>query len=242
MLDGSSLLIMDLLGELEDGSLVNIEIQKQGYYFPAERISCYSSDMIMRQYTRARGLKGNAFTYRDVKKAYAIILFEESTAIFHAVPDHYIHYGKTVFHTGLPMELLQEFCFVALDVFQNFPYAKDKNEQTAWLSLLTTENLSDAEALIAEYPWVEEIYQEIAMLRQSPEEVLSMFSEALRILDQNTVKYMIDDMKAIIQEKEAALQEQSAVLQEQSAALQEKDADIAALKEHLEKLSQSSGQ
>ena len=89
---------------------------------------------------------------------------------------------------------------------------------------------------------MEEIYQEIAMLRQSPEEVLSMFSEALRILDQNTVKYMIDDMKAIIQEKEAALQEQSAVLQEQSAALQEKDAEIAALKEHLEKLSQSSGQ
>lgn len=66
---------------------------------------------------------------------------------------------------------------VALDVFRDFPYPKDKNEQTAWLS----------------------------MLRQNPEEVLAMFSEALKILDQNTVKYMIDDMKATIQEKDAEI-------------------------------------
>ena len=33
MMDGASLLIMDMVGELEDGSLVNIEIQKQGYAF-----------------------------------------------------------------------------------------------------------------------------------------------------------------------------------------------------------------
>lgn len=31
------------------------------------------------------------------------------------------------------------------------------------------------------------------MLRQRPEEVLGMFSEALQILDENTVKYMIEE-------------------------------------------------
>ena len=39
VLDGVSLLIMDLLGDLEDGSLINVEIQKQGYAFPGLRLA-----------------------------------------------------------------------------------------------------------------------------------------------------------------------------------------------------------
>ena len=42
----------------------------------------------------------------------------------------------------------------------------------AWLSLLVTENLEEAERLIQDYPWLQEIYEEIAMLRHRPEEVL----------------------------------------------------------------------
>ena len=63
----------------------------------------------------------------------------------------------------------------ALDVYRKIPYPeREKNEQNAWLSLLTTENLSDAEELVRDYPWLEEIYQEIAMLRRKPEEVLGL--------------------------------------------------------------------
>ena len=40
-----------------------------------------------------------------------------------------------------------------------------------------------------------------AMLRQRPEEVLEMFSEALRILDENTVKYMIEELQKKVEEK-----------------------------------------
>ena len=38
--DGDSLLIMDVLVELEDGSLTNVEIQKVPYAFPEGRMSC----------------------------------------------------------------------------------------------------------------------------------------------------------------------------------------------------------
>ena len=62
MLDGESLLIMDVLVELEDGSLTNVEIQKIPYAFPAERMSCYSSDLVMRQYARAKSLRGKDFS------------------------------------------------------------------------------------------------------------------------------------------------------------------------------------
>ncbi len=220
VLDETSLLIMDMLGELEDGSLVNIEIQKQGYAFPAERISCYSSDLVMRQYARVRSLKGESFKYPDIKKVYIIVLFEKSIRIFHEQSEHYLHYGKTVFDTGLPLELLQEYCLVALDVFRSFAYDKIRNEQTAWLSLLCTENLEDAERLIQEYPWLEEIYIEIAMLRQNPEEVLGMFSEALRILDRNTVKYMIEQMQDEIDRQGEELSQKDEELSRKDEELQ----------------------
>ncbi len=223
VLNESSLLLMDLLGELEDGSLVNIEIQKHGYTFPAERISCYSSDLVMRQYARVKGERGKNFKYLDVKKVYMIIMFERSTKIFHEGPEifSYIHYGKTEFNTGLPLELLQEYCLIALDVFQTFHYDKIKSDQIAWLSLLCTENLADAEKLIQIYPWLEEIYQEIAMLRQNPEEVLNMFSEALRILDENTVKYMIDEMQKEIDALKADNEAKSTALQSQAIKIKE---------------------
>lgn len=36
------------------------------------------------------------------------------------------------------------------------------------------------------------MYKEIAEFRKSPEEVIGMFSEELRILDRNTTLYMLD--------------------------------------------------
>lgn len=229
MLDGETFLIMDLLGELDDGSLINIEIQKQAYAFPAERISCYSADMVMRQYTRIKGIKGSSFTYRDIKKVYVIVIYETSGPAFHKIPYTYIHYGKTVFDSGLDLNLMQEYCLIALDVFRKFPYAKARNEQTAWLSLLATENLEEAEALISDYPWLEEIYQEIALLRQNPEEVLGMFSEALRMLDQNTLKYVVDELKKELDDK-------NVIINEKNITINEKDIEIAALKKRLAEL------
>lgn len=120
---------------------------------------------------------------------------------------------------------------IALDVFRKFPYPKDKDELTAWLSLLVTENLEEAERLIQDYPWLQEIYKEIAMLRHRPEEVLGMFSEALRILDQNTVKYMIEELQKQLEDEKA---EKAAVIKEKDAEIKERDAEIEELKKQLE--------
>ena len=51
----SSILIMDILVELEDGSLANVEVQKIGYRFPGQRSACYSADLLLRQYKRVKG-------------------------------------------------------------------------------------------------------------------------------------------------------------------------------------------
>ena len=136
---------------------------------------------------------------------------------------------------------MQEFFLIALDVFREIPYTEDeKSEQRAWLSLLTTENLEDAEQLIREYPWLEEIYQEIAVLRRKPEEVLGMWSEALRMLDENSLKYYVDELREQVkkaeEEKQKAEKEKDVLLQERNSALAEKDAEIEALKKQLAKL------
>ena len=151
---------------------------------------------------------------------------------------------------------MQEFFLIALDVFREIPYTEGKkSEQKAWLSLLTTENLEDAEQLIREYPWLEEIYQEIAVLRRKPEEVLGMWSEALRMLDENSLKYYVDELREQVkkaeekaeeekkkaeEEKQKAEKEKDVLLQERNSALAEKDAEIEALKKQLAKLKENS--
>lgn len=74
-----SLLIMDIVVRLSNGSLANVEIQKIPYMFTAERISCYSSDLLLREYTRLK--ENKKFMYSDMKKVYTIILYEKQALI-----------------------------------------------------------------------------------------------------------------------------------------------------------------
>ena len=207
VLSSDSLLIMDLIVRLADGSLANIEIQKIPYRFPAERMSCYSSDLLLRQYASLKSKDG--FTYSDMKKVYTIILFEKSSGIFHdkALEGAFLHHGKTTFDTGLPLELLQEYFLIALDVFRESDYTNCNSNLTMWLSLLVTESVRDAEALIKKFPELEEIYGEMSGYMCRKEEILTMFSEALRILDRNTVRFMIEEMQKDVDDKESALVE-----------------------------------
>ncbi len=187
-----------------------------------------------------------------MKKVYTIVLFERSVQAFHHFAEEYIHYGKVTFDKGLELELLQEYCLVALDVFRKIQYPKGKRteeldcenktetERIGWLKLLTTETVEEAEKLIEEYPWLESIYQEAAMYRQRPEEVLLMYSEALKILDRNTVKYMIEELERDKQNlTEALAKEQEERAREQAERVREQEqnaAKIAALERKIQQL------
>ena len=120
----ASLLIMDMLVEMEDGSLVNIEIQKVPYTFPGERITCYLADSMTRQYAKVKTEKGNYFTYKDINKVVTIVIYENSPAICKSekLKGEYIHGGKMKFDTGLEMEMYQECYIIALDEFKKSRY------------------------------------------------------------------------------------------------------------------------
>ena len=228
MLPSTSLLLLDIIVQLEDGSIANVEIQKNPYTFPGERMSCYSADLLLRQYTRVKSKLGKDFIYKDMRTVYTIVMYEKSPneCLKDRFANIYLHHGRTIFNTGVNLNLLQKYYVVNLDVFKNSKYAKDITELNAWLSLLTADSTDNLATLISNYPWMESICQDISEYLYRPEEVISMFSKALKKMDENTVNFMIEQMKKALEEKDAALSEKD-------AALSEKDAKIAALQAKL---------
>ena len=137
--DESSLLITDIVVQLETGSIANLEIQKVGYYFPGERSACYSADLLLRQYKRVRGMKGKKFSYRDIKQVYTIVFFENSPKEFKEYTEDYIHRFMQKSNTGVNINLLQEYLFIPLDIFKKIQQNEDgsikiENRLEAWLA------------------------------------------------------------------------------------------------------------
>ena len=98
---------------------------------------------------------------------------------------------------------------------------------TAWLSLLATRNVDDLTEILAVYPWLEAIYQDMASYLHKPEEVLTMFSDALKILDHNTVQYMIDEMQNTIDDQKVQLSDAHSQLADKNSQLADKDSQLA---------------
>lgn len=194
--DETSLVIMDIVVELDDGSISNVEVQKIGYAFPGQRGACYSSDLLLRQYKRVRGEKGKKFSYRDIHKVYTIVFFEKSPKEFHKLPETWLHCSKQVFNTGLELDLLQEYVFIPLDIFQaGMQNRTIENKLEAWLSFFSASRPEQILDLIERYPEFRRMYEEIYTICQNVERVMGMFSEELRELDRNTVRYMMDEMQ-----------------------------------------------
>ena len=123
---------------------------------------------------------------------------------------------------------------ISLDVFSQSKYPMDKNNRvTAWLSLLATRNVDDLTEILAVYPWLEAIYQDMASYLHKPEEVLTMFSDALKILDHNTVQYMIDEMQNTIDDQKVQLSDAHSQLADKDSLINNQAAEIAALKKQL---------
>ena len=238
------MIIMDMVVLMADGSIANIEIQKISYDFQAERISCYSADLVLRQYKMITGKNESSMngsskpSYKDMRKVHTIILFEDSNKSLISQVDKalYFHVGKTQFNTGIKIELLQDFVLVSLDTFRKYRYSdiregrikitdydydssqyndelvseKMKQDRLKYLSLFVAETPQEIERLIEIFPDLESVRRDINEYLERPGEVLSMFSEALRILDRNTAELMVDRMK----DEMEALKEQNDELQQ----------------------------
>ena len=215
----ASLIIMDILVELESGGLVNVEIQRVSYDFPGPRGACYSSDLVMRQYAAVKAEREQAFSYRDLGKVITIVIVEKSSGAFLDNKDHYIHHFKQTSDTGLELDLLQEYIFITLDVYQEITH-NISTELEAWMSFLSTDNPADIMALTEAYPYFKELYSDMIAFQRKPKELVNMFSEALEIMDRNTVKYMIEDRDEKIRQRDAQIEEQASEIEHQASKIE----------------------
>lgn len=224
--DECTLLIKDMVVQLEDGSIVNLEIQKIGYMFPGERGACYSADLLLRQYRRVRNRLVTKFSYRDIKTVYTIVFFEKSPEVFHKYPKNYIHCFEQTSNTGAKMNLLQKYIFVPLDIFKQIQHNENRaikieTRLEAWLAFLCMDEPEAIIEIIERYPDFREMYTQVYEICRNVEEVMNMFSKELIELDRNTTKLMIDEMQKDIEQKEKELKK--------------KDEEIQKLKEELQK-------
>ncbi|MBM6852585.1 PD-(D/E)XK nuclease family transposase [Mediterraneibacter glycyrrhizinilyticus] len=235
--DENSLVIMDIVIELEDHSIANVEVQKLGYKFPGQRAACYSSDLLLRQYKRIRGEKGKRFSYRDIKKVYTVVFYEHSPAEFHRFPGHFIHRSSQKTDTGLEIDLLQEYIFIPLDNFRRILHNRGiKDKLDAWLTFLSVDEPEMIMKLITDYPQFRKYYEEVYQLCQNTERVMEMFSKELQELDRNTVQYMVDEMQETIDAQKEDLSKQQDVISEQQKRLSRQEAELAEKDKEIEKL------
>lgn len=218
--DEGSLLITDIIAELEDGSIINLEIQKIGYKFPGQRCACYSADMLLRQYKRVKSRKKKKFSYKDIHSVYTIVLFEKSTKEFQAYKGHYRHHFRQLSDTGLELPLLQEFYLIPLDIFKEYYHNKGINSKLdAWLAFLCMDSPEVIETIISTYPEFRNLYEHVYEICRNIEEVMTMFSKELLELDRNTVQYMIDEMQDEIDEQKGMIDEQKGMIDEQKGTI-----------------------
>lgn len=228
---------MDILVRFEDGTYCNVEVQKIGYAFPGERSACYSSDLLLRQYKKARSVKKDHFTYKDVKGVYTIVLMEKSPAVFQKYPDEYIHIFMQKADTGLEMDLLQKYIFIPLDIFKkNVENKGINNKMDGWLTFLGMDDAEKIIELINTYPEFREMYEHVYYICRNVEDVMGIFSEELRIMDRNTVRYMVDEMQETIDEQKETIDEQKEMLAERDRKLEENICEMQEMQESIEEL------
>ena len=180
----------------------------------------------MRQYDRIRDERKKKFTYHDMRPVYVIVLMEQSPALFAKYPDHYIHQSSFQLNSGLSIENLLNFTFIPLDIFMQLPH-NELTELEAWLYFLGSDNPQHIQRIIEKYPFFKELYKDIIDLRYHPKELITMFSESLRILDSNTIDFMIDNLKQTIAEKDDSIAEKDNTIAEKDNTIAEKDSQLA---------------
>lgn len=165
--------------------------------------------MLVRQYALLRDELGKNFSYNQMRPVYVIVLMENSSKEFHNYPDTFLHRSHFDFNSGLKLDDLLHFIYIPLDIFRQMPHS-DIGELEAWLYFLGSDDPVHIRRILEIYPFFKELYQEIINFRHHPKELITMFSEALAIMDRNTVNLMIDDMKKVIAEKDNVIAEKTA--------------------------------
>ena len=131
--------------------------------------------------------------------------------------------------------MIWNYIFISLDIFRLKMHNKKVTTLLdAWMTFFSTDDPEEIIKLITDFPQFKPMYETLYQMCQNVENVMGFFSEELREMDRNTVRYMIDELqkevdtqKALLEEKDAVIAENAATIAENAATIAEKDAIIA---------------
>ena len=132
------------------------------------------------------------------------------------------------------MFMIWNYIFISLDIFRSKMHNKKVTTLLeAWMTFFSTDDPEEIIKLITDFPQFKPMYETLYQMCRNVENVMGFFSEELREMDRNTVRYMIDELQKEVDSQKALLQKKDAALAENATALAEKDALIASLQAEL---------
>ena len=130
--------------------------------------------------------------------------------------------------------MIWNYIFISLDIFRLKMHNKKVTTLLeAWMTFFSTDDPEEIIKLITDFPQFKPMYETLYQMCRNVENVMGFFSEELREMDRNTVRYMIDELQKEVDSQKALLQKKDAALAENATALAEKDALIASLQAEL---------
>ena len=228
-------------------------IMRQYHRLSSSTSTARYGDDILQDSDSISTLGHKTFSYKDMKNVHTIVLFENSNSnlINSDNPELYFHVGTTTFNTHINFPLLQKYHMISLDTFRKYRYSDiikgnidikkcDYDEDVyekpltdqmlrdrlAFLSLFVTETVDEAIAIQNIFPELSEIFNEMNEYLARPEEVLGMFSEALRILNHNTAVLMVDEYRKKYQEMENNLKKEMKEKMQEIQEMQERENNL----------------
>lgn len=176
----------------------------------------------------------------SLASGYTIVLIDKSSGDFHDFQEVYKHNFQQQSDTGLKMNLLQKYVFIPLDLFRSNVQNKGvKNKMDAWLAFLSMDDPDMIIQLITEYPEFKVMYQQAYEICRNVEALMGIFSEELRIMDRNTVKYMVDQMQEEIDSQKQEISIQKQQLKQKDILLSSKIQKIESLEQELRRLKEN---
>ena len=126
------------------------------------------------------------------------------------------------------MFMIWNYIFISLDIFRSKMHNKKVTTLLeAWMTFFSTDDPEEIIKLITDFPQFKPMYETLYRMCQNVENVMGFFSEELREMDRNTVRYMIDELQKEVDTQKALLEEKDTVIAEKDAIIANLQAKLA---------------
>ena len=124
--------------------------------------------------------------------------------------------------------MIWNYIFISLDIFRSKIHNKKVTTLLdAWMTFFSTDDPEEIIKLITDFPQFKPMYETLYQMCRNVENVMGFFSEELREMDRNTVRYMIDELQKEVDTQKALLEEKDTVIAEKDAIIANLQAKLA---------------